>query len=156
MKFAKTSTRHRVWNHCRREELNLLLFKRCIRITENNYWKVVMLSKFCKKLLVFLPFVQEVTKRIINSTSSWCALLHSGIISIIKRCMLFHWEHLIVSTDCDIIEKRQDEWGKTVLERIYKVFDLPTANAIYHQMCNMNFRTSRNIPLKYATLSNAK
>ena len=63
---------------------------------------------------------------------------------------------MIVSTDCGINEKRQDEWGKAVLERIYHVFDLPPANAIYHQMCIMNFRTSKNIPLKYAALSNAK
>ena len=57
---------------------------------------------------------------------------------------------------CDIAEKRQDECGKTVLQRIHQVIDLSTADAIYHQMCDVNFRTSRNIPLKYATISNPK
>ena len=52
---------------------------------------------------------------------------------------------------CDITEKRQGEWGKTVLERMYQV-----ADAFHHQMCNVKFKTSRNIPLKYATLSNPK
>ena len=46
--------------------------------------------------------------------------------------------------------------GKTVLERIQQAIALPAADVFYHQMCNVIFRTSRNIPLKYATLSNPK
>ena len=57
---------------------------------------------------------------------------------------------------CDIAEKRQDKWGKTVLERICQVIDLLAADAFYHQMCNVNFKTSRNIPLKYPILSNPR
>ena len=46
--------------------------------------------------------------------------------------------------------------GKTVLERIYQVIDLPAADAFYHQMYNKRFRTSRNISSKYAKLRNPK
>ena len=55
---------------------------------------------------------------------------------------------------CDIAEKRQGEWGKTILERIHHVIDLPAADAFHHQMWNVNFRSSRSIPLQHATLSN--
>ena len=48
---------------------------------------------------------------------------------------------------CDIAEKQQDEWEKTVLERIHQVIDLPAADAFYYQMCNVNFSRSRNISL---------
>ena len=57
---------------------------------------------------------------------------------------------------CDIAEKRENEWGKTILERIHQVTDLQAVDVFHHQMCNVNFRTTINIPLKHATLSNPK
>ena len=46
--------------------------------------------------------------------------------------------------------------GKSVLERIHLVIGLPAADAFHHRTCTVNFRTSINIPLKYATLGNPK
>jgi len=36
-----------------------------------------------------------------------------------------------------------------VLGRIEHIIDLPAADAVYHQTCNTNFRTGKDIPLKY-------
>ena len=47
---------------------------------------------------------------------------------------------------CDIAGKQQDKWTKIVLEKIHQVIALPAADPFYHQMCNVNFRASRNIP----------
>ena len=46
--------------------------------------------------------------------------------------------------------------GNIVFERINHATDLPAADALYHQVCNVNFRTFRNIPLKYATNMSSK
>ena len=54
----------------------------------------------------------------------------------------------------EISQTRNDEWGNIVNNRISHVIDLPAANAMYHQPCNVNFRTSRNIPLKYSPETN--
>ena len=50
----------------------------------------------------------------------------------------------------DIADERDDDWGKDVAERIRAVIDLPAAEARYHLSCNINFRTVRQIPSKYA------
>jgi len=51
---------------------------------------------------------------------------------------------------------RDDEWGHTILERLNMVIDLPAADACYHQSCNVNFRTSKQIPNKYSTTPKRK
>jgi hypothetical protein len=33
------------------------------------------------------------------------------------------------------------------------LFDLPAADAIYHQQCNINFRTGKSIPKSYQTVN---
>ena len=42
--------------------------------------------------------------------------------------------------------QRDDQWASRVLGRIKSVCDLPAAEALYHQQCSVNFRTSQNIP----------
>ena len=46
--------------------------------------------------------------------------------------------------------------GETVRERMSHAIDLPAADAMYHQLCNVNFRTDRNIPVKYSAHTNVK
>ena len=42
-----------------------------------------------------------------------------------------------------------DKWAETVKGRIEYAQDLHAADAVYHQQCNINFRTGRNIPLAF-------
>lgn len=41
---------------------------------------------------------------------------------------------------------RQDAWADQIYGRIEAVNDLHAADAIYHQTCNVNFRTGKNTP----------
>ena len=41
---------------------------------------------------------------------------------------------------------RNGDWGKEILSRITFAIDSPAADAVYHQTCNVNFRTNRSIP----------
>lgn len=47
-----------------------------------------------------------------------------------------------VATNC---KDRNDDWACDVSPRLLTVIDLPTADAVYHQSCNVNFRTGRQI-----------
>ncbi|KAK6186089.1 hypothetical protein SNE40_008194 [Patella caerulea] len=47
----------------------------------------------------------------------------------------------------EICLKRNDAWGNQVLARLEYALDLPAADAIYHQTCNVNFRTGKYIPV---------
>ena len=65
------------------------------------------------------------------------------------------------SFDCQyriwqIAIQRKDEWGESVKGRMSHAIDLPAADAMYHQLCNVNFRTHRNIPVKYSSHTDAK
>lgn len=46
-----------------------------------------------------------------------------------------------------ICHDRGDEWSETVLMRISCVHDLHAADAVYHQLCNVNFRTLKQTPV---------
>ncbi|KAH3738440.1 hypothetical protein DPMN_002484 [Dreissena polymorpha] len=46
----------------------------------------------------------------------------------------------------DVCESRKDEWGYQVLARLEFAQDLHAADAMYHQTCNVNFRTARQLP----------
>lgn len=46
--------------------------------------------------------------------------------------------------------ERNDTWSHEVLNRISLVLDLPAADAVYHQKCNVNFRTLRQLPRSYS------
>lgn len=45
--------------------------------------------------------------------------------------------------------ERGDAWAKTIRARLLSVNDLPPADAVYHQTCNVNFRTKKQIPRVY-------
>ena len=47
--------------------------------------------------------------------------------------------------------ERNDEWSETVRTWLMNVHDLPAADAVYHQTCNVNFRTNRQLPQLYET-----
>ncbi|WAR07373.1 LOW QUALITY PROTEIN: hypothetical protein MAR_017331, partial [Mya arenaria] len=49
-----------------------------------------------------------------------------------------------------LFTQRNDLWSKEVLNRISSVLDHPAADAVYHQKCKVNFRTSRLIPRCYS------
>ena len=64
----------------------------------------------------------------------------------------------VTKFDCEFSYKNSSEaassvGGATVLEKMYHVFELPAADALYNQMCNMHFRASKGITLKYTILS---
>ena len=56
----------------------------------------------------------------------------------------------------EIAVRRNDEWGHTIHERFNMIIDLPAADACYHQSCNVNFRTSKQIPNKYSSSTKRK
>lgn len=54
-----------------------------------------------------------------------------------------------------ICDDRGDTWAETVLMRINIAHDLPAADAVYHQLCNVNFRTLRQTPVCFQSDSNS-
>jgi len=50
-----------------------------------------------------------------------------------------------------VCQTRNDVWGNEVFGRLSCIIDLPAAEARYHQTCNVNFRTSRQVPKQYRT-----
>ena len=48
-----------------------------------------------------------------------------------------------------ICSSRNDVWSETVLGRIEYVNDLHAADAVYHQVCSINFRTGKQSPLQF-------
>ncbi|KAL5022362.1 hypothetical protein ScPMuIL_001517 [Solemya velum] len=42
-----------------------------------------------------------------------------------------------------------DEWAEKIRGRLAFAVDLPAVEAIYHQVCNINFRTGKQIPRRY-------
>ena len=55
----------------------------------------------------------------------------------------------------EVCEGRKDEWGYQVLARLEFAQDLHAADAIYHQTCNVNFRTARQLPSSKQTVPEA-
>eukprot|EP00794_Sanderia_malayensis_P021141 gene21141-23219_t len=49
----------------------------------------------------------------------------------------------------EVCSTRKVAWAEKVEERIRSCSDLHAADAIYHQQCNVNFRTRRDIPRTY-------
>lgn len=57
----------------------------------------------------------------------------------------------IKDTVLEICSKRgNDSWAEIVRGRLLHVHDLPAADAMYHQVCSVNFRTEKQIPKMYA------
>ncbi len=50
-----------------------------------------------------------------------------------------------------VCNKREDKWGNEVKQRIVPTPDLPAADAIYHKVCDTNFRTLRPMPQQYTS-----
>ena len=47
---------------------------------------------------------------------------------------------------------RNDEWGITVLGRLNAITsDLHAADSVYHNICSVNFRTGKNLPIRFLT-----
>jgi hypothetical protein len=57
----------------------------------------------------------------------------------------FHGE---INKLCDT---RKDTWSDTVKGRINSVNDLFAADAVYHQVCSVNFRTNKSIPRQFTS-----
>ena len=47
-------------------------------------------------------------------------------------------------------EKRKDDWSNLVAGRIAFAQDLHAADAIYHQICSVNFRTLKKLPQQFS------
>jgi hypothetical protein len=50
-----------------------------------------------------------------------------------------------------VCEEFQTEWAETVRTRLLYASDLPAADAVYHQLCSVNFRTGKQIPQLFRT-----
>ena len=48
-----------------------------------------------------------------------------------------------------------DIWAEAVRARLLHVHDLAASDAVYHQSCNVNFRTGKQIPQSYSTTETA-
>lgn len=53
-----------------------------------------------------------------------------------------------VLKSCD---ERGDAWAATVKARVLHVHDLHAADAVYHQVCSVNFRTKKRMPADHQT-----
>ncbi|KAG1686575.1 putative RNA-directed DNA polymerase from transposon BS [Nymphon striatum] len=52
------------------------------------------------------------------------------------------------------ILKFTNEWVETVRPRILFAHDLPAADSVYHQLCNVNFRTGKQLPHQFMPIDN--
>ena len=52
-----------------------------------------------------------------------------------------------------VCEERRDRWSTLVLSRINFVGDLHAAGALYHQTCNVRFRTGKTPPIYYTLMT---
>ena len=59
--------------------------------------------------------------------------------------------HEFQKTVEQLCQKRNDEWGKKVEERIQHAIDLHAADALYHNKCSINFRTGREISVCFSS-----
>ena len=48
-----------------------------------------------------------------------------------------------------VCRERGDDWANAVQARILHVHDLHAADAVYHRVCSVNFRTMKQIPAVY-------
>ncbi|KAJ8870623.1 hypothetical protein PR048_029646 [Dryococelus australis] len=55
------------------------------------------------------------------------------------------------SSVTEMCRERNDEWGMIVLGRMNTIVaDLHAADTVYHRSCSANFRTGRNVPVRYS------
>jgi len=48
-----------------------------------------------------------------------------------------------------VCRKRADDWANDVQARILCVHDLHAADAVYHKVCSVNFRTLKQMPVAH-------
>ena len=49
-----------------------------------------------------------------------------------------------------LCDTRRDKWSERVKGRFNSINDLFAADAVYHQVCSVNFRTNKSIPHQFA------
>ena len=54
-----------------------------------------------------------------------------------------------------VCEERGDVWASAVQARILHVHDLHAADAVYHRVCSVNFRTKKRLPASYEHAANS-
>ena len=62
----------------------------------------------------------------------------------------------IKETVLKICQERADSWSDTVKARILHVHDLHAADAVYHQICSVNFRTKKQMPMSQFIAEDSK
>ncbi len=50
-----------------------------------------------------------------------------------------------------LCDTRMDRWSHTVKGRLNSINDLFAADAVYHQLCSVNFRTKKSIPSQFSS-----
>ena len=53
-----------------------------------------------------------------------------------------------------VCHDRGDDWANAVQARVLQVHDLHAADAVYHRVCSVNFRTMKNMPLAHGSEGN--
>ena len=48
-----------------------------------------------------------------------------------------------------VCQERGDDWANAVQARLLCVHDLHAADAVYHKVCSVNFRTRKQIPVEH-------
>ncbi|XP_053377819.1 uncharacterized protein LOC123527311 isoform X2 [Mercenaria mercenaria] len=81
-----------------------------------------------------------------KSNCFFCTHKCNKICSEVHRVEQFNFTATIKEL-CNI---RNDSWGNEVHARLVSVLDLQAAEAIYHQVCNVNFRTFKQVPDRFA------
>jgi hypothetical protein len=127
----------------------------------------------CRKEYCKPQEIKKAQKRYMSSETLHCETRHkSGTFNYKTDCLFcgttigdstdeHHQRHEIQTEEykdnmlriCDV---RGDEWASKVRTRLLNVFDLPAADAVYHQRCSINFRTKCQIPAIYATGDDSK
>jgi hypothetical protein len=49
----------------------------------------------------------------------------------------------------EVCKTRSDKWAEKVTSLLNLVIDLPAANAVYHNICSINFSTGKYLPLAF-------
>ena len=56
-------------------------------------------------------------------------------------------------TIIELCSARGDDWADKVRGRIEYVNDLPAVDAVYHQSCSINFRTFKDMPTNFRSVT---
>lgn len=128
----------------------------------------------CRKLHTDKKDIANASKRKIDSTAQVPTLRsRETAFRFIDHCFLCGTKVVTENNSDDVFQVRtwdcqtshvtacqerghDDDWAETVRGRIEFARDLPAVDALYHRVCSINFRTGKNIPLRYQELRDAK